>query len=417
MCRASVSLLSVRFPIDPHPNPRRRRSSTDQGLRTMAPPELNEDAIAEILLRLPPSEPEHLFRASLVCKPWLRVLADPDFRRRYSTLHRTPPVLGLLHARQVIGGGPPPHFNPATAAPLTPYPNYRRPLDCHHGRVLLHAVDVEWYFLVWDPATGDEHRVPDAGIDWLVYSAAVFCAVSGCDHTDCHGGPFRVVFIATEDYTDAVKAAVYSSETGSWSTPVALDTDSEAFTQHYQHAIDNGGAIGTFYTPYVQPRRGALVGDEIYFTLRWNNAIIKYDWSKNCISMIDPPSHKAYFIALMEMEDNTLGFACVEGSSLHLWSRKVRSEGAAEWMLCRVIELDGRIPGAKSKGGASVVGYAEGVDVIFVSTPVGLFTFGLKSGRVMKIDDAQVYFTVLPYMSFYTPGCGTQSSLARLRTH
>lgn len=101
---------------------------------------------------------------------------------------------------------------------------------------------------------------------------------------------------------------MYSSETGAWSTPVTLGTDCEAFTQHVQHAINNGGAIGTFYTPYVQPRRGALVGDEIYFTLRWENAIVKYDWSKNCISMIDPPSHTAYFVTLMEMGDNALGF-------------------------------------------------------------------------------------------------------------
>lgn len=98
------------------------------------------------------------------------------------------------------------------------------------------------------------------------------------------------------------------------------------------------------------------------------------------------------------------GFACIEGSSLHLWSRKVGTQGSAEWMQCRVIELDRRIPGVKSKGGGHVVGSAEGVDVIFVATAVGLFTFELKSGRVMKVDGAQAYFSVLPYMSFYTPG-------------
>ncbi|CAN6196775.1 unnamed protein product [Urochloa humidicola] len=47
----------------------------------MAPPpplpELMDELVGEILLRLPPDEPEHLFRAALVCKPWLRVLCDP----------------------------------------------------------------------------------------------------------------------------------------------------------------------------------------------------------------------------------------------------------------------------------------------------------------------------------------------------
>ncbi|CAN6181060.1 unnamed protein product [Urochloa humidicola] len=45
----------------------------------MAPP----PPPAEILLHLPPGQPEHLFHAALVCKPWLCVLYDPAFRRRY----------------------------------------------------------------------------------------------------------------------------------------------------------------------------------------------------------------------------------------------------------------------------------------------------------------------------------------------
>jgi hypothetical protein len=69
----------------------------------MAPvPELIDDVAAEIFLRLPPDEPEHLIRASLVCKPWLRLLTDPDFTRRYRAFHRTPPLLGFLQRRQVL---------------------------------------------------------------------------------------------------------------------------------------------------------------------------------------------------------------------------------------------------------------------------------------------------------------------------
>jgi hypothetical protein len=43
-----------------------------------------------------------------------------------------------------------------------------------------------------------------------------------------------------------------------------------------------------------------------------------------------------------------------------------------------------------------VVGFAEGVDVIFVSTDVSLFTVELKSGRVRKVDEPGDYYTVLP---------------------
>jgi hypothetical protein len=50
----------------------------------------------EILLRFPPHEPALLFRASLVCKHWRRLISGPRFRRRYHEFHRTPPMLGFL---------------------------------------------------------------------------------------------------------------------------------------------------------------------------------------------------------------------------------------------------------------------------------------------------------------------------------
>lgn len=62
-------------PISPPP-PELHRPG---GLHTMAPPELVDDLSADIFLRLPPDDPEHLVRASLVCKTWRRVISDPDF--------------------------------------------------------------------------------------------------------------------------------------------------------------------------------------------------------------------------------------------------------------------------------------------------------------------------------------------------
>ena len=63
-----------------------------------------------------------------------------------------------------------------------------------------------------------------------------------------------------------------------------------------------------------------------------------------------------------------------------------------------------------------MVGFAEGVGVIFITTGVGLFMMGLKSGRVKKIDKPRRNLSILqigkprrnlsilPNMSFYTPG-------------
>ncbi|GJN24414.1 hypothetical protein PR202_gb12152 [Eleusine coracana subsp. coracana] len=120
--------------------------------------------------------------------------------------------------------------------------------------------------------------------------------------------------------------------------------------------------------------------------------------------MINAPSHDAYYIALKEMEDSTLRFACIEDWNLYLWSRQLSSKGAAEWVQSRVIKLEGMIPVADPDDEAIVVGSTEGVGIIFVTTGAGLFTFELKSGRVRKVDEPEVYFSVLPYMSFFTPG-------------
>ncbi|KAF8731287.1 hypothetical protein HU200_016341 [Digitaria exilis] len=359
----------------------------------MAPPppsELIDDVTAEILLRLPPDEPEHLFRAALVCKPWLRVACDPTFLRRYRAYHGAPPLLGLLHRLQVLDGDPSPRFASTTSMPDFPHPGSdgrsTRALDCRHGRVLFHMYHEHVMdLLVWNPVTGDRRAVPEPDIDWMAYTAAVFCAADGCDHLDCHDGPFCVAFLASDATWDLMWASVYSSETGAWSTPVSLD---------------NGRDF------YVRARRAALVGDEIYFSISRDTGIVKYDWGKNSLSVLKPPPPSNYcgWLALMKMVDGSLGFAGVKDSNLYLWSRKVNSVGAAEWVLCRVIELEAVMPMANPGDKALVVGFAEGVGAIFISTGVGLFMIELKSGRVRKVDEPGVYFSVLPYMNFYTPG-------------
>ena len=101
------------------------------------------------------------------------------------------------------------------------------------------------------------------------------------------------------------------------------------------------------------------------------------------------------------MGNTSLGFACIQDSSLYTWSRKVDTE--AEWVQYRVIELGKAIPLANPNDTPIVVGFGEGVDVIFVSSGAGLFTIKINSGQVKKLDEPGVYFSVLPYMSFYAP--------------
>ncbi|KAL6647120.1 hypothetical protein ACP70R_014557 [Stipagrostis hirtigluma subsp. patula] len=363
------------------------------------PPELNDDVTVLILLRISPDEPADLFRAALVCKPWLRVLCDPAFLRRYRSFHGAPPLLGVLHRLDSRYADP--RLVPTTAVPLPafPYPapasgGRRRPLalDCRHGRVLLHMLtDESASLLVWDPVTGDRHGFPEPDIEYSTYSAAVLCAAAGCDHLECHGSAFRVAFVAS--LRNVIWASVYSSETGAWSTPKSVLNSRDLF---------------------VKASRGALIGDIIYFSLSPGRSIVKYDWDKNCLSMISSPLERAYngYFVLMVLEDSSLGIAGIDDSSFYLWSRKVNAEGAAEWM-CRVSKLDTMIPIANPKHEGCVLGFAEDLCVIFVSTSVGIFAVNLKSGKVRKVDMPRACLSVLPYTSFYTPDGSKLSLLAR----
>ncbi|KAM0884134.1 hypothetical protein ACQ4PT_031201 [Festuca glaucescens] len=181
-------------------------------------------------------DPACLLRAFLVCKAWGRAVSHPNFRRRLHELHRTPPVLGFFHdwRHECV-----PNFIPTTTSSFSLAAPDRRfwwALDSRHGRALFlseHQVQDTKELLVWEPITGAQRRVPlpaafdcsypTAASDCSYPTAAVFCAADACDHRDCHGGPFHVVFVFTEspeseydsdDEGYITSACIYSSETG-----------------------------------------------------------------------------------------------------------------------------------------------------------------------------------------------------------
>ena len=118
-------------------------------------PELMDELVQEILLRLPPEDPGCLFRAALVCTRWRALLADRAFGRLYRHFHRSPPLLGFF-ASQYIGC-----WLSATSSPASPVPPVHPGRRCHdaldsrHGLVLLELNDQYKYPLdrlaVWDP--------------------------------------------------------------------------------------------------------------------------------------------------------------------------------------------------------------------------------------------------------------------------
>ncbi|CAM0150094.1 unnamed protein product [Urochloa decumbens] len=364
----------------------------------MAPPDLVPDIVGEILLLLPPDDPATLVRASLVCKPWRRLLSGRAFRRRYRAFHGAPPLLGFLHDHYAHGAVASPRFVPSVSPSPIPQPpvaalglgcGYRdwSVLDCRHGHVLFDifggTTSASPYasLVVWDPVVGRRHSLPLPPIVCWLYGAAVLCAVRGCDHLDCHGGPFLVVLPALNFGTATVmQVQTYSSETGAWKFSARRDL------RHH-----------------VLRKPSTLIGDCIYFRLdSASTAILRYDMGKNRLSTIDAPASHVFKsgFAIMPMVDGSLGFADIRGSQVCIWSKNVNTEVSAGWEQCGVIELGTLIP--ESRNRACVVGSVEGAYVIFVNNGVGVFPVGLKSGRVGKISKPGHYDAVFPFISFYT---------------
>ncbi|GJN24347.1 hypothetical protein PR202_gb12084 [Eleusine coracana subsp. coracana] len=73
--------------------------------------------------------------------------------------------------------------------------------------------------VMWDLVTDEQLLLPELPSEtypyWHGFNAVVLCGDHGCNHLDCHGGPFTVVFVRrlTQGGTFAT---VYSSETGAW---------------------------------------------------------------------------------------------------------------------------------------------------------------------------------------------------------
>ncbi|TVU00362.1 hypothetical protein EJB05_54223, partial [Eragrostis curvula] len=320
------------------------------------PPELNADAIFEILIRIPPDEPAHLIHASLVCKSWLRLLFDLAFLCRYREFHRTPPLLGFLHNEADDVCNPNAGFIPTTSVPFLVPAGARLQhwwaLDCRHGRVLFHHFE-PMALIVWDPITGDQKQVPVPSYPYSYCTGAVLCAVSGCDHLGCCGGPFLVVFVGN-DKENITWVSMYSSETGVWSPSATVDLSVSANADAHS---------------YVDMKPSNLTGDALYFILDHGKSILKYGLGERSLSMVDPPKVYKRSSIVMTAEGGTLGFAGIEDESLYLWSWKDGDGDIAGWTLCMVIKLDGLIPTC---------------DVSFPRY-AGVITLDFKSRKVRKV--------------------------------
>ncbi|OEL16528.1 hypothetical protein BAE44_0022453 [Dichanthelium oligosanthes] len=267
-----------------------------------------------------------------------------------------------------------------------------RAVDSRHGRVLLHALPYRFapfdnVLTVWNPITGEELNLPRLPRDSVGWSAAVLCAAAACDHhPDCHRGPFRVVFVGTDN--DRVFSCVYSSVDGAWSEPAF------AVHPHAPQCLDS--------VP------GVLVGNALYFRFQLSARILRYDLGAGEVSVIErPPTCADRFrgrAVLVSMEDGRLGFAAVHEARLSLWSREVASDGESRWTQSRVIELGTMLPAHSLWSFPDLIGFADGVGVFFLWTVAGgLHLVNLQTGLLRRFRTELDIYGVVPYVSYYIP--------------
>lgn len=184
-----------------------------------------------------------------------------------------------------------------------------------------------------------------------------------------------------------------SPETGEWSQPCpGLDLGVDAFIMPVPPVVIQDAV----YLMHARGVHGHIAG------------ILKYDLGSNCLSLIDMPLAGAVNVGdviLMAMEDGSLGFAHVNGSTLYLWSSSSQMgvDGVATWAQRRVIDLNNLLPIQNPMEGLRLIGSMEGSDIIFVLTDLGIYQINLNSLQWKKIWKREKFFALIPYMSFHNP--------------
>ncbi|CAL5077916.1 unnamed protein product [Urochloa decumbens] len=378
------------------------------------PPELLEELVEEILLRLPSDDPASLARAALVSKRWRRLISGGGFIRRLSEFHRSsPPLLGFLcnqfHAGSLFVPTPSSSFRPSNANR-----HGLRAIHACHGRVLLHHA--QWGregLFVWDPIADKQRELPmGPQLFPTGWNAAVLCGEAGCDHLGCHRGPFLVVFVG-HGHDDNAFSLVYSSEANAWSKPIYVEG------QH-EYAFEMGNSV--------------LLGSTLYFKASNYGRVLKYDLLTQKMSpAVRLPAEvqgtqmrQRNNTVLIATEDGRLGFAFAavhesnRGYALYLSSREHGPDDddeGARWAQDKVIMLDGLKIDAGSE--VQVAGFAgnRAGGVVFIWTCAGFFTVDLKSWKSKKVGESIGFSPiVVPYVSFCIPvpeQSKTRSSLYR----
>ncbi|KAM3403137.1 hypothetical protein ACQJBY_006725 [Aegilops geniculata] len=394
----------------------RRRSALPPPAKTT--PTDDENLLPEVLIRLP-AQPSSLPRASLVCKQWRHLIADPQFLRRFCAHHREPPIIGVfldfyrgdLSFRSVLDRPdliPPERFSVrfdgiegGGVEGNDGIWSFRR---CRHGRVLFtrgdHLGKGCRQILVWDPVTGDRRFIgspPQLDHDWSKshVQADVLCAAGDKDHVhgSCHSSPFKVVLVCADKLV--ARACVYSSETNSWGDLISTDVP--------------------YHTMSCVGSRSILVGNSLHwFIFGTQTGILKLDLDTRSLAVVEvsPDAHASHHGLYLSTLGGGLGFIVVSDDFVaQLWVRTTDFDGVAGWMPAQAIELNKLLPLRPGEWTnlQTVLEVAGDENVVFMSTIGGVFMVHLESLQFKKIFESNPFAecttsTIHPFTSFFTAG-------------
>lgn len=381
--------------------PQRSPPPPEVGKKPVEISDLPLDIVRNILLRLPSHEPEHLVRASAVCRSWQGTVADPSFQRSYRIFNsERPPVIGFLHNVREHLLGDFIRFLPSSTSGFTPrtVDHYGvEALDARHGRVLFDDI-IGLGFIVWDPRTDEQWELPPPPGFYHSWAATLLCGDVSCDHLDCHGrDSLLVVFVGC----DGVRTYVcsYIPAIGRWSDPSTADS-----------------------VVVLNVRPATLVEQTLFFTTQaGQGSIVSYSLPSSFLSLLDPPPNvlppfRDYFHLLPaargQLRLATMDFLTV----VQMWDRAVVPGGGgieSPWTPLRRIDIWSGSPRDLIPRGAPEtlsIGFAEGHMLLYFTTGDGLLSVNLESGNVSHVIPSGKFYRIIPYQNFHMRGMSLKQS-------